>query len=364
MFKAIEEQLYKNHHFIKHVPVPDRPNYILTLLNKTGYKIVATDYTSFEALFSKEIMEVCEMQLYTYMMKYLNKDILHKVVKAMLGINVCFAGNVKGKANMIIKVLARRMSGEMCTSLGNGFTNLMVFLYLCHRLGMNYEDGDVDGVVEGDDGLFVCRNEAPTSEDFEALGFYIKIEKHTRLNEASFCGLVFDIDDKSNLADPAELLAKFGWTASQAMHGSPKKMKELLRAKALSLAYELPRCPIAQALARYALRVTKGCKFRFGGHRGEKDWWEQQIFKDVHINDQEVWQRITAPICAGNRCIVENVFKIPICTQLRIEEYLDSLSELQPLDNAHVYSLMKTSWCINYDKYTLKRRAGQKLVEL
>lgn len=361
IFKAIEEVLYKSPHFIKHVPVPQRPAYIIDLLNRSGYHIVATDYTSFEALFSKEIMQVCEMQLYIYMLKNVNKSSLYKIMSAMLGINTCFAGNVEGRANMIIRVLARRMSGEMCTSLGNGFTNLMVFLFLCSRRGMTVQNGGVNGVVEGDDGLFVCRNEPPTSEEFEELGFFIKIEKHNRLNEASFCGLVFDPDDLSNLADPAELLAKFGWTASQAMHGKPQKMKELLKAKAYSLAYELPRCPIAQALARYALRCSKNARLRFSGFRGQKTWWEEQIFGTQKPKLQHIEKEINRPIPVCNRLIVERVYGVSVCTQHAIETYLDSLDVLTPLDNRYIYELMKPQWAINHDLYLVSYPAGRKV---
>ena len=36
-------------------------------------------------------------------------------------------------------VFARRMSGEMNTSLGNGFANLMMMTEVCLRIGMEWE---------------------------------------------------------------------------------------------------------------------------------------------------------------------------------------------------------------------------------
>lgn len=67
IFKCIEDIVYRHPAFIKHVPVSERPAYIKRMLYRVGSSYIETDYTSFEALFTKEIMLAVEMQLYEYM---------------------------------------------------------------------------------------------------------------------------------------------------------------------------------------------------------------------------------------------------------------------------------------------------------
>jgi hypothetical protein len=61
---------------------------------------------------------------------------------------------------------------------------------------------------------------------------------------------------------PSKFLGTFGWTSSF-IGSTLEHCDELLRGKALSMAYESPHCPIAGALARRALKVTRGVSPRF-----------------------------------------------------------------------------------------------------
>jgi len=91
IFKLIEEQLYKHPAFIKHVPVCDRPAYITERLQGSTGVYIATDYTSFEALFTRHMMEAVEFELYDYMTSMLPegpmfRELVHKVLG---GTNFC-----------------------------------------------------------------------------------------------------------------------------------------------------------------------------------------------------------------------------------------------------------------------------------
>jgi len=147
------------------------------------------------------------------------------------------------------------MSGDMNTSLGNGFTNLMLTLFIASEKSI-----DIDGFVEGDDGIWVC-SQLPTPRDYLDLGFTIKIEVHDDPREASFCGLIYGASGQI-IRNPVRFLQTFGWTGSFIEAGE-KTMYELLRAKALSACYETPSCPIVGAVAREALRVTEGYQPRY-----------------------------------------------------------------------------------------------------
>jgi len=125
VFKLIEEQLYKHPSFIKHVPVKDRPKYILDMLYNPASKYAATDYTAFESLFTALMMEKCEFILYSYMTKFLpcHDGFMRLCRKVLAGTNECYYRDFS------MQIEATRMSGEMCTSLGNGFTNLMAMFF-------------------------------------------------------------------------------------------------------------------------------------------------------------------------------------------------------------------------------------------
>lgn len=250
-FKSIEKAVYENEHFIKHVPVPDRPAKIMEL-KQAGRLYTATDYSSFEAHFVPAVMDALELQLYDYMLSRF-PDLQRTIHRTIGGLNVATTS-----VGVKFKCLARRMSGDMCTSLGNGFSNLMVWEFLYHRL--NGPQAEWQGYVEGDDGIFAHNGVRPSAADYANLGFTIKIEAVNDPMEASFCGIVYA--DGENIRDPVGFLESFGWSESFLTAGIRVK-KELLRAKALSAVYETPQCPITTAIARRALELTRDVNPRF-----------------------------------------------------------------------------------------------------
>lgn len=323
IFKLIEEQVYKLHWFIKHVPVADRPDYIMKLIGATGNVFVATDYTAFESLFTKEIMKSVEMQLYEYMTRNLKGGRKwYRLVK-----HVMTGKQSISFKNFHVEVEATRMSGEMCTSLGNGFSNLMFMLFACHQLGSS-----CDGVVEGDDGLFAIHGQVPTTQDFENMGLKIKLETHKTIETASFCGIVFDPTDRANVTDPRSVLGSFGWTTHAYDKAGLAKRKLLLRAKSMSYLYQYPGSPIIQALARYGLRVTSDVDDkslrRYVNKLGKNvvDQWTREQFLDAMESELPIKQ-----VGHRTRLLVQSCYGIPVNVQLAIENYLDSLDILKPL---------------------------------
>lgn len=337
-FSAIEKSVFRDpvvgKWFIKKVPVKDRPNYIFDRLYKEGAQYLATDYTSFEAQFTKDIMDACEFQLYDYMAQSLpNKDEFHWAVHDVLGgTNVCTFKNVT------VSVPATRMSGEMCTSLGNGFSNLMFALFVSQECGCT----DVVGVVEGDDGLFTMQApknaHLPREEDFARLGLVIKPEWHDDISTASFCGIVFAPEDRNNLSDPFKQLLSFGWTAKRYCRAKTSKLMQLLRAKALSLAYQYPGCPIAQELGQYGLRVTRGVNI------SEKvlatmGTWERGRLLEAMKYGYEI-----KPIGWDSRRLVEKLWRIAPMHQIAFEQRLEKLNTIKPLWGDELLPYLKDEW--------------------
>jgi len=320
--KPIENVVYKSHWFIKHVPIPDRPALIEQTLCKYKY-IWNNDYTSFEAHMIPKVLKACELQLYSYMLKNVHGgkyiiDVLHKLL----------AGKNKPRTNMLTaELMGVRMSGEMCTSLGNGITNLCVMLFAAHRRG--YDISKINGFVEGDDGIFGCDEGILSNDDFQQIGFLTKFEVSTKPSNARFCQLMYNPVNFDVLPDIRRNIMKFCWTFAGPMNGGLRVMLELLRAKALSLAYEAPHCPILRSLAKVGLRLTRGVVARF------EDNWK------VYPDEKSILDKFgDGNIDMSTRIYVEKFQKIGVDIQLLMEDYFDNISVLgkYDIDQFHLFS--------------------------
>jgi hypothetical protein len=308
LFDLISKELFSNGWFIKSIPVDLRPKALLDRLHGEGNTYFSTDYTSFEAHFIAQVMGCCEFVLYRFMVSQHSqaKIQMEEIIKVL-----------KGKSSMHFKngkvsVNATRMSGEMNTSLGNGFTNLMVYLYLAWKK----KAGEVRGYVEGDDGIFVCEKPelAPNTEDFRRLGWNIKIDSNKDIYRASFCGCVFDPIELVNVTDPRKVLASFGWSSKRYVQASEKTLLKLLRAKALSYAYQYNGVPILSAFFRSILRTTEGVKL------------DSKIFENFDPYKRDILSRAYNNMPAerfpgpSTRSIVEELYGITITDQIKIEK--------------------------------------------
>lgn len=318
LFHAIEKEVFKHEVFVKYIPVRERAAYIWDALWVPGGEYITTDYTSFEASFELPMMVSCEFEMYLYMLHrtpvYMTMLLSCWVVIG--GINVCTF------KYFVVWVFATRMSGEMCTSLGNGFANWMICDFVCHESNVKYV-----GRFEGDDGIARLWGGQLKVELFAELGLKIKLIREADLAEASFCGLIFDPEDKAIVTDPLKVLASFGWGKSSYRGSSDSVLRQLLRAKALSFMYQYPACPIVTELARYALRVTRNETVRrsivdrFGW---KKDLLEKALDLGGSLDDQR-------EIGINTRLLMERKFGITIETQLQIEGMLRSKQDLEPI---------------------------------
>jgi len=237
------------------------------------------------------------------------------------------------------------MSGEMNTSLGNGFTNLMMLLFLAYKKGCT----DVKCVVEGDDSAARFTGPRPTAEDFAQLGMKCKVEFHENIETMSFCGLVFDDQDLINVTDPREVLATFGWTSSRYLRSNHITLKKLLRCKALSLAHQYPGCPIISSLAQYGLRVTRGIDVRhFIREKGNFSLWEREQLLEA-LKDEKKIQIIKPP--SNTRMLVERLYNVTVPQQLKLEAYLDSLVDLRPIPLGEFIFNAPADWEDYFHKY-------------
>ena len=319
-FHAIEKQLYDLPEFIKHVPVKDRPRFVVDRLGNHPGPYYETDYSHFESHFTPAILRIFEMRLYKYMLAEFPAE-LRNITAALTGKNRC------SNVFFTVVVPGTRMSGEMCTSLGNGFTNLMLAKYAAYRKG-----GHIDGFVEGDDGLFVC-SKPLTKEDFAALGFDIKILSYSDLLLTSFCGLSFT-RSMASITDPIEVLLNFPWTHSPQANGVFRVRMGLLRAKALSLLYEHPRCPILSVMAKRYIDLTVGVTPRFTG-----GWYERKIESETILYFSEALEAYSKGIDDVTRADFDRVYNISAALQVRIEDEIKA-GDLNSLGGPCLRSLL------------------------
>jgi len=343
MFKRIEQQVFKLPYFIKKVPKQLRAQYIYSELWTLGARYVSTDYTSYEGHFIVRILKAIERPLYKFMTQFLSDHqiFMDTYDKYIMGPNLITF------EFFLARVLGIRMTGEMNTSLGNGWANLALMLYVAMKSG--YDLG-FKCVVEGDDGLGRLDPNKPfLYEIFEKLGFTITKEEHDNLNTASFCGNVFDPEDLIIVTDPKEVMASFGWAKKQYAHSKTRMKMGLLRSKAMSLMYEYPGCPILQEMGYAYYRLTRGYRARMPSMNNYERTEHLEMMswiKEHGLPCKEVPYK--------TRMLVESLYQIPITMQLEIEAYFNSLDEVKPINHPYILDLMDPIWK-HYDRtYTIE----------
>lgn len=360
-FKQLEKVVFCDERAIKHVPPSERPKRLMEL---APYPIKFTgDYSSFEASVKQDVMMELEFPLYRWMFKHLPGWLIELAEFVFGGWNKTVHGTRTSRW-FVLWCIAVRMSGDMQTSLGNWWLNLVVTSYLTARAAIGAR-GDrtlseyakalhkftVEGmkcVFEGDDGLVGTSGPAPTPADALCLGFVLKMVVSQTISQTDFCGLMFDENDLVNIVDPRKVLGNFGWTSSRWLKCTPKTAAILLRAKAFSFAYLCPGCPIVSALAQYGLRVTRAvpmCKMWWRWKQRDMNEFEREWLKSV-LEAGEV-----APVRPPmrTRLLMYDRFGITVVQQIAIERYLDSLTSIEPL--ALPLDLFPSEWVEYWNAY-------------
>lgn len=329
IFKLIEQEVFKKKCFVKKIPVAERSQFIRDRLFQVGATYVGTDFSAFEAMFDIDTVNTIEMQLYTYMTKNLpeHRQFMEYCKAGIASGQKCYRANRRMKH--VVKTEAR-MSGDMCTSLGNGFSNLMIMKFVCSELGWDC----CKGIVEGDDGLFRVSGKMPTEEDFSRVGAFMKMEVHENLNEAGFCHL-FSTDDKAeNLIDPMNCVVRSGWTMSKLKDAKLDKLNMLSKAKALSLLCEAPANPITAAMARWIIRCTPGIEGKLPWDDKDR-YWTDKIMRESNIS--QCYRRSKIGPTPLQREFVARKWDVSVEDQLTIENYFDQQTSIHPISHPAIY---------------------------
>ncbi len=330
--------------FIKYVPVHLRPKYIRDRMRFFSNQYRSTDYTSFEAHFTAEMMEDCEMLLFEHVFKNLHGyEQLIRLIRWMKFElpNICIF------KYFTLMIRGKRMSGEMDTSLSNGFSNLMFLYYICHVHGI--KEDSVLVVVEGDDALCVIFGTIP-DQFYADFGLCVKIEKFDELSEASFCGLVFDEDDVVIIPDIIQTLTELGWTTQKYARCKKSTLKMILRAKALSMLHEYRACPILTHVGYQLCKLTSGIYLKTDFIL---DYFNQYEAPGVIEARDTVDPKILQEIGIKTRNLVEKLKGITVADQIQIEKDALNIKIDQPFRSATLAKYITTPLSEHYQKFVV-----------
>jgi hypothetical protein len=220
----------------------------------------------------------------------------------------------------------KRKSGSAQTSLGNGLNNMLLHAYFSRIYGWHSK-----GCFEGDDSIFndpthkirdIATGKAPNP--WTALGILTKIELHPTLGVTSFCGNIFDEQDKRTMTEPIAKLIDFAWMPKKYLHASFAYKMQLLRSKALSLAYAYPGHPILASFARMVLRLTRGYRISKSVIEG-MDTYKREIFNNL-VTDHSGFDFVEPSDSSRWFCLEQ--FGITLEEQILYEKQFDSMETL------------------------------------
>jgi hypothetical protein len=306
------------------------------------------DATSYESSFEAELKDAVETTTYMYMMS-LQEISLVEEFESLYEIT---RGDVEVEHRHFVALLPEsKKSGEMDTSLSNSLTTLLVAEFIAEETKQS-----VNVIAEGDDNLANWSVFVPDATHFKRLGIIAKIETPADIASASFCGLVFSLEDSTILTNPFTQLAKFAWASGQYVNCSRVKKRILLRVKALSYLYQFPGCPVVQELAVMGLRLSSGVTVR--------DCWKEVLSKrnaglggmywtEVVLKALSAFERGDLPVRAvtdASRFQMEKVFGFSVDQQLRTEDYLARHSS-GPLILPELN--FPSEWSENYERFVV-----------
>jgi len=314
---AVEKKLFARPEFIKKIPRADWPSYIRGVAGKAGYRIFGSDYSSFEANFVAALQDVCELALARYMFS----DVIQEE-----GVQDILEGNKRKSLESKLftaYIKGRRSSGQMSTSLFNGFSNLLFNLFiLLRKVGAT----EVSAVVEGDDGLFSHNAPRdPTPADYLQLGLTIKIVPVDAWYKASFCGVVTHPDVLDTLTNPWKTVLTCSWAGHAYLRARASTLVKLAQVKGLSYLAQYPGCPVVQSVALWMLRCTHFDPARlvdlldWYSQQVGVTWWDRQIVREIRNSNLQA-----RSVDERSRLIVEEAFGVSVETQRCLERLFDS----------------------------------------
>jgi len=307
--------VFSNPAFVKKIPAAQKADYMFARLFRPGCKIFANDFVALEASYQRAISFAIAFVVYKYIMQAIPGfwQFMERYVQSVCGMQKL------RNFYIVAWIICKLMSGEMDTSTRNGLTNFAVLEFLAWLNRSHYLSA-----IEGDDSAnTVVSGVAPTCEQFRAVGFDVKLEFPECLEEMSFCGMVFDTEDRAIVANPLKVLAEVGLMEPKYQHAGRKLRQQLMRSKGYSYCHQYSGAPIIQSLGECILRLTADTDM--------SDFLQKRIhFQDTYHYEQmcEYLASLDVPVKPiGNRTrnLVARLYGFSVERQLMIEDYLAAL---------------------------------------
>lgn len=307
--KQVEKCVY-DEHFIKH-RTPTEVADMMAFIAEGFDLFYETDYSSFEGSYTLDFMRNVELRMF--------KHTLHNYPEAVSMIQKSYNKNrvvYRGDPRYACEFEGSRMSGEMWTSLCNGFTNMMLVKFMLMKSGSIGKF-----LVEGDDGFIACTRQL----DFtiaKKLGFTLKIEATQDASKVKFCSL--STCEGRIVPDIPRVLSHYGVINDvqasrlfrQNSNRSNRQLRQLMKSKAHSLLATSAGIPILQELALQQLR----CYSKDIVNPKYFDYWESEFY-DLHR------QQRALPVTQKMRNFVAQNFDIPVSVQLEVEAAIRACRE-------------------------------------
>lgn len=321
-FFHLMDPMFSSQFCTKEIPEHARPRAITNRLSGLPVKFVA-DYTSFECVPNKDIMRAGEHRVY--------RQLLPKEYHFLLDF-IESGGVLKAKNGLRIHTPAVQFSGRYTTSLSNTIRNKLLMDSVAQLIGVGINN--YRGVFEGDDSL-TAWPEGVTQAQIERalgkLGVAAELAKVDDIGKAGYCSMYWN-ENLELVCDPVKVLATFPFSNSQLAR--PANYSALLAAKAMSLAFRSPGCPIVSAVVR---RYLSGHGLMETRNEYERRWFRN--FTRVertsrHRKGMKVfftrWDLVREPTSAQRQLFYE-IFGIDPVDQKLAEKHIledDGFSEL------------------------------------
>lgn len=343
--KELESNIFSKPNFIKKIPSAERPTVLFDKLNPQIYKIIETDYTSWEASMKRQMVTI-EHSIYKALMKLVPEfSEFESLLKKVISKNILRLGyqniRVEGRA-----------SGENTTSLGNTLLNYYIWKFVCKKMGIKSKS-----FFEGDDGIAAVPQHFDVDKAIaimKRLGMIVKMKLENKIGDVSFCGCRFDDVDMVNTTDPIRYLSRFGWSSRQYCSSGPHVRRELAKLKAMSTLAAYPGCPVIAPFAQWvykqlseitdeqiSLRIKKNHDSSY-----TREWLQSNLKQDL------IQKGLTQPILMNTRMFVQEKYNITIAEQIELENKFNGDLTIFP---SNVLKCPET-WIDFYDNYTVDNK--------
>lgn len=219
---------------------------------------VTSDYSSYEASFSKAVKATASFPAYEHLFGSMPEGpaILSQMHWLIDGTNDFAHKFFQGSIDNL------KCSGDFETAFTNWFDNFCTWMAAFDAKGVHWRDASEWVLCEGDDNITDPHGFTFEPTDFANFGMTAKIEDHPDLSTAGFCQKFVNESTSTLLADPIRFLGKKSYFDSKYKGSSHKTMMSLARATAMSALATMPNAPVVSEWAYRVIEMTEGVTVR------------------------------------------------------------------------------------------------------